>query len=512
MFAFCLTSLLVVLPAFASADESAAPPKSSSVESKQLTLPGCEAALTPKKKRQTTAKYKNFEAEARQAFATYVDDIEAGQEKRVITLRDQLADIENANPQGFNTFAHRKREGMSVHVRSLLRLGQDRRVKMLIGQLVINVRHRYQHLQEIGLRREERFQELLASRFEMRSYLDGKIRALDNQILSERAKIGKTIWLYTGIVCTLQEEAGLKPRAGLISDGVERALQDDVARTIERPSNLESLVPWTPTEESAVAPSETPEQVSKIAAMRVLQSLRILASDGTTEIQPSLGDFEALLAQSATVRTAKLLAEIEYERRQQRNQALLGLFSDQYVLGMISMGLNSLTLGKFKDFFDATRKEMEKGVNESVHQGRILEFLGMAGRLSNDAIGNAQLARALITLLGTDSTLLSSIALTEEGIEPLRRVKSVDFVQSTIWAPKSQKLSDAIEELEGNRASDGLNSAVSQHFRRSHFLIKATAASLMTYALFTHIALFDKIGIGGASVVKTTVLGWFGGN
>lgn len=452
------------------------------------------------------AAYQDFEQETRQRFDDDVNKIQKAEEARIIELRNKLARIINRNPMGFNTYSKGEHDGIRVHIKGLLRIGQERRIKMLVADEAIKLRHLYRDYQHLQADREEAFQAYLESDLRVRPGLDGLVKTIDDGLVELEREMGQHIFYYAGIVTALLESAGLKPPSSVLADGLDRQLSDDMARGFLRADAVvaarAALVQPSVTPVQEAPPALPTLELARQTALRVLEALRVVENDGKTEISPTLADLEKLVATKPIVRAAKLDAEIAFEKRQRWIQLALRTLSDQYIASWLIAGLNQVTFKQFKDYFNDVQQKLRKAFDRKTHLGIVYEFLGLADYLSADENGNDQLAHALTYLMAMDPGLLSTLATTYEGIAPLKRVKDTPFAKETIWGKGGQKLVDAIAEAEGAR-SDDFNSAL-EPSRRTHATLIIGVAGILAYTAWMHASGIMSFSTTDFEAIKTT--------
>ncbi|MGE0528278.1 MAG: hypothetical protein AB7G93_05560 [Bdellovibrionales bacterium] len=451
--------------------------------------------------------YSTFEVETRRRFEEI--DIQADEDegRKIEDARDRLAELVNRNSEGFVTFAAGRAAGQQIHLRAQLRLGQAAPVEKWIRKEVREFRALYHELERQAALREEVLEEFFAASLTMRPTLEGVVRQISQNRLQISREMGRRIWSYYAIVSTLLEEAGLQPRRGLMLSGMDRDLQVGVERAVEmavESAAMRSLEAGIFVNEPP--PAQTRSETSRQTAREVLKKMNLIDISGTSETSPSLDDVRSLFSSSPAMQLAQIEAEYEMEEQQQRILKRLRYLSDQQLMSLLAKGLNAVTLGKFESFFGEAKKAMDQGLQFRVHRDLILEFVDLADRLSNDENGNLQLAQALLGLLGRDSTFLSSLALTIEGIEPLKRVKTVPLIEQTIWGPNNQSLSNHITTLEGLRATQRVISVV--HYRQSHFALALIASSTVVYAGYVYWGPLVQLGTNSYANILDLIMGF----
>jgi hypothetical protein len=349
---------------------------------------------------------------------------------RIPELQRQLAKIENGHPRGFNTYTVQKRDAMRLSIIAYLELGQERRVKGLIREVIQEFRATYAELKRQTALETEIIEQFRDADPQAMPIMHGLLNENRQNRYALMNQMGKSIWMYTGIVEALLEQAGLRPHPTLISAGMERTLLTDEVNEDEAVEEIKAAVKTLNPDEAAPAPA-----VAQQVALHVLDDLNIIDPATKKELEPSLAQLEELYQSTYIIRAAKLESEVFYERWMSRLQSVLSVASTDYLRSLMIAVFNGMTFGKLQNFFAVTALQVDLNLNARLHAGRVSEFINLSRRIPDTPAGNNQLAEALTRLMSTAPGTLSAIALRQDAISALARAKNSDYAKNTIWGP-----------------------------------------------------------------------------
>ena len=384
-------------------------------------------------------------------------------------LRSTLATLESKYPRGFNTWTVQRREARRATVTSLIRLGQERRALHLIREFISKFRSDYSNYLRLEARSKALAIETLGS--SGRSYLYNSFalwrneRDRSNQLRSLAARM----WDYTGIIEALMSEAGMMPPPSLLASPYERTLLSDAVNNMA--IELQSAIPGL--DNPSTSDMENP---GPLTAKRVLVSLELWDPQTGNFNSPTLQEVDSLYRHDPIVRAGKVANEVKFERSEARTEIILGLINDPNIRKLLLSFLNRLSVGTLNRALAPVILQADLQANARLNAGRVSEFFNLSRRIPEGKAGNEKLAEVLTQIISAAPGVLTAIALREESIGPLNRVKSSDLAKNTVWGPNGENLALFIAREESKRADLGISTAVfNGETGRSYF----TATSLL---------------------------------
>lgn len=421
--------------------------------------------------------------------------LEAAQ-RRLVRARDQLAVLESQYPRGFHTFRVQQRESMRLTITALIRLGQERRAKHLIRRMMMEFRQNFLDLHENDQALQDLYGLAPTVPPEGQVALATLGRELEGRQIAALEKMGARIWDYVGIAETLFAEAGLRPELTLVPSPFEHSLlSDHVDSVAEQLQQTGSALLQQP-----VPAFDQRHDVARVVARRILAEFGMWDPESGHELSPTLAEVDNLYRTNVILRAAKMTNEVDYERHEARMETLMRLVNDQALRRVVLEVVNRMSGGTLRSVLAPAMVQAEVVANARVNEARVIEFITNASRIPNDDGGNDQLAQMLTQLISSAPGLLEAIVLRQESIGPINRVKSSRFARETVWGPNKMTFADHLVQIEAQRATLGIRSAVfnGRDSERTLWSVRVLVFALSGYLLWEY-------GDDGYRVVETGV-------